>query len=541
MDTGAIFAALRRRRFWVPALFAVTLLVFFLRRGDTLVHPGVWAEDGVVILPSILSTGASSLTQTVGGYLNTTARILDLAAAGISASQYALVGTVLAWLFSAAVVLAIALSPTLLRYRPLCALAVILVPTGPEVFGIPLYSFWWAGLLLLLVALWRTDDRRWILRTVYLVVGGLSSPLIVVILPVLLVRAIVARRNVAEWVTVAVTVAMCGLQAWAVLGAGGQATQFSNLPDPRFLVRFFGDYVAGSWTDSPWVIAATAPVVIGAIIAIAWRVPGSRLPMLIVVVLLVATIAVSLLRAGGTPIDPHTAGPRYFFYPFTLISWLLLLLASAWRRRWPSAVAIGLLSLSLVNAFGGWSGKNDDLQWTAHIRSCAQFDQYALPVHTYGATEAAWRVTLSGETCRSWLQSDLIPAPVAATYPYRFQFVADVPQEVIAKASALGDGEQLTGVSDGPAAGTESLTLEGDSTATLTLERGQGIYLRTEGAFESFSVAVSDDDLYRTDLRPSREWVVLRFDEDRLPETFTVTFSGAGEGTIQIGVMTSGT
>ena len=60
------------------------------------------------------------------------------------APEIALVLTVA---FTCAVVVAVALSPTHLRWPYLCAIAVLTIPVDPEVYAVSLLAFWWAGLL----------------------------------------------------------------------------------------------------------------------------------------------------------------------------------------------------------------------------------------------------------------------------------------------------------------------------------------------------------------------------------------------------------
>src|SRR6185295_20135258 len=90
---------------------------------------------------------------------------------------------------------AVALSPTHLRWPYLCAIAVLTIPVDPEVYGVSLLAFWWAGLLVVLALVWDADRGAPWLRAGYLVLGGLSAPVMVPLAPLFVLRALLERRR----------------------------------------------------------------------------------------------------------------------------------------------------------------------------------------------------------------------------------------------------------------------------------------------------------------------------------------------------------
>lgn len=93
-------------------------------------------------------------------------------------------------------------------------LAVLLVPTDPEVFDVPLHSIWWGTLLVVLELTW--DDRKDLVRhrltrAVFLVVGGLSTPLIIGLTPLYVLRAW-SRRCVGNIVSAAIGLGVAAVQ-----------------------------------------------------------------------------------------------------------------------------------------------------------------------------------------------------------------------------------------------------------------------------------------------------------------------------------------
>lgn len=397
-------------------LAAAFCLLLLLRRGDTILVPSVWNEDGSIILPDMMRNGLGTLLHPLNGYFITIPKLIDLIAFAISATWFPLINAILAWLVAVGVGLAVAFAPTMLRHRALAALAVFLVPTDPEVFGTGLYTLWWAGILLLLVALWRADDRKILIRVVLLTVAGLSSPLILVVAPLLVVRAM-RWRNVSELVLAGIGVAIAGVQGVTLVISTMTGT--SSPPGSSgmsFAPILLGEYLAHSWTISSHIRVAAGFVVIILLIVGPFLVRSRpRWTALALGYLLAASVLLSIARAGGFSLDPIVTGPRYFFYPFVLISWSLLWLVTRWRWRPLVALPIALLLIGLVNVVPGWSRHNIDLHWAAQVRACAAgTGPVRLTIQAAGHADHVWHVTLKSRDCAAWLARDPFASAEAA-------------------------------------------------------------------------------------------------------------------------------
>jgi len=98
-------------------------------------------------------------------------KLITISAASISFSQYPLISTLLAWGVTLAVCYIIATAPIQLRGGLLLAVACLLVPSDPEVFGLPLYTFWWVSILLFVVVFWNQQSTDWGLRSAIIATG----------------------------------------------------------------------------------------------------------------------------------------------------------------------------------------------------------------------------------------------------------------------------------------------------------------------------------------------------------------------------------
>jgi hypothetical protein len=105
--------------------------------------------------------------------------------------------------------------------------------------------------------------------------------------------------------------------------------------------------------------------------------------------------------------DPLDAGARYFFYPFILLAWIMISIAS--QSALPVRVGIGAaMACALVLALHGMSRRHDAINWRDHILACAQSPgSYAIPVHRDGRVSAMWSTELTGADCRALMRQSL--------------------------------------------------------------------------------------------------------------------------------------
>jgi len=387
----------------VVALCALTILICFLRRPDQFLHPYIWDEDGTLILKAYAERGLASVTE-VNGYLILTARLFSLAAFKTSFLWAPEISAVLAVGFTCAVVVAIALSPTVLPRPYLCAIVPLIVPSEPEVFAVALYSFWWAGLLLLLVLMWDASRGKIWLRIAYTVIAGLSSPLIVPFAAILWLRAVIERR-LSEFATAAVASAVAAVQAAAVMSS--ELVPHRPFPDPLPIADTF----AGVFLSTPrnWLSEDHPGLIVLAVLALAAWLARRRLRWEIILLALawVAVCVSVYLRLGDVHgLSPIGPGPRYFFYPLVIMIWIGLWIGIESHRFVRGVLTFGLV-LALVTAARFLTHFDDRVDWRSEVLACTRADTYALSIHFNGRREELWHLTLTGAQCRRMLDASL--------------------------------------------------------------------------------------------------------------------------------------
>lgn len=379
-----------------------------LRRPTQFLSAGIWAETGVIILPDYIAEGAKSLFLPVQGYLNVAARLVNIGAFKISFFYYPEVSVLLTLLFTLGVLLAIIFSPTHLRLRPLCALVAVMVPTNPEAFAVPLYVFWWSSLLLFLVLVWREEAGGVGWRAFYLLLGGLSSPLIVPLAALVALRAWFSRRK-AETGLALLAITLAGIQAGVLFftkQGSTLVTQFGLGYFYEIIRRFFGLYLGAHWVSGHHLFWAGL-LLLTALFFFSYRYrhrfEGTYFLLLACIPV---TIFLSTIRVSVNVLDLQM-GARYFFLPFILTSWILLWQLDTLPGRL-RMLPLMFLCLSVIQGLPYFVRRHEVMDWRGSLQSCIGQAEYRMPVYTDGELKNNWSVWLRGEDCRRLMQESWV-------------------------------------------------------------------------------------------------------------------------------------
>ncbi|HEX6834331.1 MAG TPA: hypothetical protein VF132_12420 [Rudaea sp.] len=406
-----LHALLERRH--VRALFKAgviviaTVLITWYRRPDQFDHPYVWVEDCAINIKALFEQGrwfVFTPYQSYIGYYAFPSRLLFAAAATLSFRWLPELGAALAVAFQAFTLLAIAFSPTQLRYRTLCALAILLLPIASEVFGVSLYAGWWGSLLALLPLFWRDGPpQRRMVRLVLLLVGGFSSPLIIGLVPLYALRFFWKREreSLIDLLVAAGIAAAQVISLSAETKAFMPALQIAWVEVPLAIQSFFGFFLY--WrTDQGNAVVLIAGLALVVFIAVSILSTRRRwgLPIVLLVACLGVEVAMTYIRQGSlASIHPILWGPRYFFFSFATLTWLLLQLAAigpGWIRN---ASALFLIVM-VLNFLRIPSSHHDAVDWRAHVSRCLVTEGYALPFHYDGRIASMGITNTSVAECR---------------------------------------------------------------------------------------------------------------------------------------------
>jgi hypothetical protein len=518
--------------------------------------PDVWGEDGTEFLRGYFEHGAAFVLEPVAGYLIIVPKLITLAAVRVGLSVYPEVSIALAWIATIAIFCIVATAPVLLRGGLVLAVACLLVPSDAEVFGLPLYVLWWTAIPLFLLVFWDPADTGWRYRTVLLASGALSSPMGVALLPLLWARAALLRARPVERRLALMATALAALQVWMLMRADGTVAAGLDRSFGLALLeippKFIGAYAIGNLVPAvapyPALLDWSAALVLFVLVAAGMR-QDARNPVLWgLAAMWVLSVAISVSRVSAAVLDPVTAGPRYFFFPYLLASWLLLQLALGSPAAWIRSACWVVLAVVLANVWPVLTRKHEPLHWRTHVGTCAQFEHHRLPVHRGGSAADVWYLELSGEQCRDAIASDVWarrhPLP---SYPLQYagELAAGTTAPRLAGLSALVRNDGWTGVdfetaytgkpSLGPGLRIVGSLVTGSpdsGSITLRLRRGDQVWYRTEPVahLQRIAVTVPGVRLEPPPMPTTRDWVLLDFSNAALPATFDVVFTDGGDG-----------
>jgi hypothetical protein len=393
----------------VAALFLVTIIIIFLRRPDQFLEPYVWVEDGTLHMRQFLEYGYLSLFVPVHGYILFPAKIINLLGIGISFYFYPEITLLLTLFFTVGVVLAIATAPTALHWRWLCALLVLLIPTNPECFGVSLYAFWWGSILLILSLLWNWKSKRPGVRVSFVLIGGFSSPLIIGLVPLFWYRAWIAR----QWTERRIAILVTGITVFQIIflvqnpGTSKIPLTLGEFQD--VVDKYFGFFLIHAIEPKDWLQALAGYFLLSIIVIGFYHALRAKQHSFILLnMTLCITIIMSAIRVSPEIVHPVLAGPRYFFYPYILMFWILtwrLAESVNLRTRIISAV---LITIALLNGLAsGFSSRHDHLDWRDYVDRCMAGETNRIPVHFAGDATNTWILEVSPEECQRLMKAGL--------------------------------------------------------------------------------------------------------------------------------------
>lgn len=387
-------------------IFFLFASLLFARRWTQLIDPQVWNEDGTVFIPQYLEYGWFFLFKPVAGYLIFVSKVITGLSLSISFYFYPYISTFLSWLFIILVGFAVIFSPTKLKGKIFCAISVFLIPSDPEVFGIPLYTFWWTAILLFLVVLWDQRDKNIKWRIIYLLLGGLSSPAILIIAPIMWVKAVLLKYSRNDTILAVVTTLLAILQLFFISKESAAHIQslFSILSET--IPTFFGMFMLGN-------LYLNGIELFGYILfflILFWvYIEKNNVSSILLFLLLLASVVAVVFRIDPSVIHPALAGPRYFFFPFILLSWILIQMIYIKSNIALRVLSFTAVSIVLINLIPVINRKNtDNLNWSYHVIKCGEEEDYSIPIQFDGNKNTAWEVSISREKCESQIDSDII-------------------------------------------------------------------------------------------------------------------------------------
>lgn len=381
----------------LPASLFVVTAVLYWRRPDAFLEPQFWAEDGAIFFRQAYLEGARAIGLTYSGYYHLVPRLVawfaEVAPYRFAPAIYNLAGLGSMW----AVVVMLHSSRLRLPAPLAYSLALVLVPhfTG-EVFVNLTNVQWPLALLLLLTVLQAQPERPFhiLVDIGIIVLVGLSTPLVALVVPILLLRAILDRSW--RW----------GAEAGsALLVAGMQILAFRRNPtsmppspnhEPWSWIELLGQKLIGTFflgRHEPYEHPPLLLLVLGGLLGIflTWRLLmtgflGKQFALPSLAFGLAATAAAFYkFRYAADLLVPPAAAIRYFYLPWVTCCWALITLVMK-DRPWVKVPAVLLLLVilhsSLTTVFR--SPPLRDFQWQNYEAGLEAREHLRIPINPPG-------------------------------------------------------------------------------------------------------------------------------------------------------------
>lgn len=415
----ALRARLRHagRAYESAAVIAIALAIWVLRRPEQLVRPYVWAEESHVIA-RFVHDGWWGAFQPVQGYEILPVNVLVPLSAALSAAHLPGLMYAFATLVFVGTIAAIVVPES--RFggrgvRTAMAISVALSPANPEVFGVLLYSFWWASLWPVVIIGWKRAHWAW--RAPLLVVASLSSPAGGLVLVVFVVSWALRRRR-RDLVSALVMLPGAVLETWLTMSSSRSTGVVAELGDIVLqMLRTAGTFLA-RWlypdgaVDQTFVATVGAVLLVGlATISVQHARRGADGALLMTVAAAVYLTLSSIPAA--LQYDPMLGG-RYAFLPYATFGWALIFLYASTERAWERTTAVALLVAASLNLAAEFSrapaARSGVFDWTREILDCQgspEGEVIRIPIAVDGSPSVVWSLDLTPQECRDLVRGSL--------------------------------------------------------------------------------------------------------------------------------------
>ena len=408
----------------------------------------LYGEDSFVFLAGAENHDAfSALTTTYNGYLQTSSRLVAEAAAKLPVDWWAGAMAICGALIvtgCAFVVWRTSVPYVRDRYlrAALAAMVILLGVAGPDVLGNVVNTIWFIAVACFWLLLWRPPNQiAATLTGVVLCLGALSTPAVLFLVPIWVMRSVAARdrRDLAIVLGFAIGAAVqLGFSADLVrFGSGDEVRTYTspfysahhwdwNLI-PAYLQRAVGGAVGGEsvtgtlWVALGWPFLGVLVILLVAIVVWAFRTPATRVIVPLTVAISVALFLVSgyfRWNLGGSgffwPSGTSTStGSRYFITPALLLLTAVFMqvdagLRASARSSWVRKPAFRVTVIGVIVVCALLSFHIDPLWETRPTWAVALDD-----ARDYCLTTGAERVEVV-TTDVPWVGRDILPLPCDA-------------------------------------------------------------------------------------------------------------------------------
>jgi len=409
-----------------PTRLSVLFLCFLIllyREPDGFFNPQFWAEDGAIFFQQNLILGLPALLEPYAGYLHVIPRLISyfsgffpvsFAPALYNFSALVLTLFVINYLFSPRIQL---------PFKPLLAIAIVLVPTDGEILMNITNIQWFLLLILILFIIQDKPNTRnqLLLDTIIITLIGLSGPFIVLFLPLFIFRFIYICRSYYSVYLLSIALLLALIQGYFLWQTTVELPAFSEDYDkygleilvPILAIRlsgclFFGDYLSLAISNFSALKTLSGNLYFGDYVSLAFNFPGligltglaiivpaglltlavskpRKLPVVVFLASGIVIIAATFykFRNNLPALAPCYGGPRYFYTMHLSIIWSLIICLDS--DKIIKSVSALLLLMALLSAFTHFQVPPlRDFHWEKYTQQIERGEAVKIPINPDG-------------------------------------------------------------------------------------------------------------------------------------------------------------
>lgn len=381
------------------------LLLMYLRHPGQFIHPQFWVEGSYIYSYAYKGPVLEYLLAPIYGYLMIPERLIVLIFTPFFPIEYhPYVCDYMAILLTLLMLWYFLNTPSRLSQRCLFVITVFLSPLdGAEVFNKLLYLMWLLPLSFLFI-LFRDNivisKKVLVLDIFWIIVAGLSGPLVIVFVPAYLLIAILRRQRYFYIVCGAVLM-LALIQCLYLVGdpksAVSQSFTLFNLTDIlnsllSFVIpQFFIPNVAIHWS--------LGLVLLIAILSSSYLIKREGWSeTFLMLIIFFSFILSSLIKLY--PYSHYISGSRYLYYPYLALTFYFLLIVMK-RKGNTALIFVPMLACVFYSHINLFQMDSLDYKWSEHIRYSKDHGcKVRVPIPYQGMEGVAWDFSYGDDNAR---------------------------------------------------------------------------------------------------------------------------------------------
>ncbi len=389
------------------AFIFLAILILLVRKSDSLSNSQLWAEDGTVFFAQQYEYGAASIFIAYAGYLHIVPRLI--ATLSDSFFSYANIPAVYNYtcLFITIIVIAHCFSPRLqLPFKPLLALSIVLVPHSLNEVFLNITNLQWILCILLVLTLLKAAPNKkhgnYTLQVlsdfIIVIFAGLTGPFLIFMFPFFAWKLFNLKKTYGYiLLMIAFSIALIQLIHIIPNTVNTQTGSIFNLELYLSVIGrqlFGGLFVGRALKYSDGILAGISALAYFAILLHLSYKKSPEDKLLLKIVFMILSISAAILGAviinfNFSPnIMSISSGCRYFYVPYVMVAWSLILCINQ-DGIWKNIFVISSLLLILYSSVSvGMRTKMIDYNWKYHSSLIGTKAVVSIPINP------DWSITL---------------------------------------------------------------------------------------------------------------------------------------------------